>query len=63
MTKELKERNGIRVRELVRRTGWAHAQVNAELNRLAGVERLDEATLRQLERRVSEADKWLTSLA
>jgi len=58
--KDLKERNGLRVRELVRSTGWAHAQVNSELNRLAGIDRIDEATLAQLERRIAEADKWLT---
>lgn len=45
--------------ELVRVTGWGHAQVNRELNRLAGIERIGEATLAQLETRHSAGRKWL----
>lgn len=45
--------------ELVRVTGWGHAQVNRELNRLAGIDRIGEATLAQLEARHSEGRKWL----
>ena len=45
--------------ELVRATGWGHAQVNRELNRLAGITRIDEATLAQLEARHEAGRKWL----
>ena len=55
----VRQANGDIVVELVRATGWGHAQVNRELNRLAGVERVGEATLVQLERRLSEARGWL----
>lgn len=47
--------------ELVRATGWGHAQVNRELNRLAGIERIGEATLAQLEARYSAGCRWLRS--
>jgi superfamily II DNA or RNA helicase len=56
---ELREANAKVARELVRRTGMTHAQVNAELNRLSGVRRVSEATLDQLERRAAAAEKWL----
>ena len=42
---------------LVRRTGQTHAQVNAELNRLSGVGRISEATVRQLEKRLEVAER------
>lgn len=45
--------------ELVRATGWGHAQVNRELNRLAGVERIGEATLAQLQSRHDAGRRWL----
>jgi len=45
--------------ELVRVTGWGHAQVNRELNRLSGIERVGSATLGQLERRLEEGRRWL----
>ncbi len=45
--------------ELVRATGWGHAQVNRELNRLAGIDRIGEATLVQLEARHAAGRKWL----
>ncbi len=45
--------------ELVRATGWGHAQVNRELNRLAGIERIGNATLAQLEARHTAGRKWL----
>ena len=47
------------VRELVRSTGWSHPNVNAELNRLAGIRKTSEATLEQLERRLEHGRKWL----
>jgi superfamily II DNA or RNA helicase len=57
--KELREANAKVARELVRRTGLTHAQVNAELNRLSGVRRVSEATIDQLVRRLAAADTWV----
>ena len=36
-----------------------HAEVNAELNRHAGIRRVTEATTEQLERRLRAAEAWL----
>jgi superfamily II DNA or RNA helicase len=55
----LREENARVARELVRRTGLTHAQVNAELNRLTGIRRVSEATLDQLQSRVGAGDRWL----
>jgi superfamily II DNA or RNA helicase len=55
----LRDRNAEVARELVRVTGWAHAQVATELNRLAGIRRISEATHGQLERRIDEGQRWL----
>jgi superfamily II DNA or RNA helicase len=60
--KLLRDENAKVARELVRRTGLTHAQVNAELNRLSGVRRVAEATLDQLQRRVDAGDKWLAKI-
>ncbi len=56
---DLRQRNADISMELVRSTGWGHAQVNRELNRLAGIERIGDATLAELERRLAEARSWL----
>jgi superfamily II DNA or RNA helicase len=58
----LRTENATVARELVRRTGWTHRQVNAELNRLSGVRRVSEATIDELERRVRAADRWLAKI-
>jgi len=50
--------NGI-ARSLARVTGWSHAKVNAELNRLTGLERVTEATVAQLEARLRHGERWL----
>jgi superfamily II DNA or RNA helicase len=55
----LRTSNTSLVRDLARRTGMTHAQVNAELNRLAGLKRIGDATSDQLERRLSHARKWM----
>ncbi len=55
----LRYANAEYAKALVQRTGMAHAAVNAELNRMAGVNRIAEATIEQLERRVRVAEKWL----
>ena len=57
----LRDANADVARELVRRTGLTHAQVNGELNRRAGITRIAEATLEQLERRLRMADRWMTT--
>ena len=57
--KRLRDANAESARALVHRTGLAHAHVNAELNRMAGVSRIAEATVEQLERRLRVAEKWL----
>jgi hypothetical protein len=57
--KHLRDATAKVARELARRAGLTHAQVNAELNRLSGVRRVSEATIEQLERRLAAADRWL----
>jgi hypothetical protein len=57
--KQLRDATAKVARELARRAGLTHAQVNAELNRLSGVQRVSEATVAQLERRFVAADRWL----
>jgi superfamily II DNA or RNA helicase len=57
--RRVRDANAELVLELVRHTGWGHAQVNRELNRLAGIDRVSEATLAQLERRLAEGRRWL----
>jgi superfamily II DNA or RNA helicase len=59
---ELRLRNAEAARELVRFTGRGHAWVNSELNRRSSVRKVDEATLQQLERRATAAEKWLADL-
>jgi superfamily II DNA or RNA helicase len=58
----LRARNADRARHLVSVTGWSHAQVNAELNRLAGIRRVSEATVGELRERADAADRWLRRL-
>jgi superfamily II DNA or RNA helicase len=58
----LRLENSERARDIARRTGLTHAQVNAELNRISGVGRVSEATVAQLERRLGQADRWLARL-
>jgi hypothetical protein len=58
----LRLENSERARDIARRTGLTHAQVNAELNRLSSVGRVSEATVAQLERRLAQADRWLARL-
>jgi hypothetical protein len=60
-----KERDRLRrvnndlTRELVDLTGRPHSQVNAELNRRAGIAKVSEATIMQLNRRSRAAEEWL----
>lgn len=56
---QLRLANADIARELVRRTGLTHAQVNVELNRISGVRRVSEATIDQLARRLRGGERWL----
>jgi superfamily II DNA or RNA helicase len=58
----LRARNAELARAIARVSGLAHAHVNVELNRLAGVRRITEATVDQLDRRARAADAWLAKL-
>ncbi|HET9444369.1 MAG TPA: hypothetical protein VFO65_13650, partial [Acidimicrobiales bacterium] len=55
----LREANAAKARLIARHTGMTHAKVNAELNRVAGLNRISEGTVDQLERRLQKADAWL----
>lgn len=59
----LRDANAAAVSEIARLTGGTHAQVNAELNRMVGVQRIGEATLEQLERRREQAHRWLSRIS
>ena len=56
---ELRDRNSLIAKRLVDLTGWAHARVQAELNRLAGITAVGSATNDQLERRARHGETWL----
>lgn len=58
----LRAGNADRAKAIARLTGQKHAQVNAELNRLAGIRSISEATVSQLESRLRHADAWLRRL-
>ena len=58
----LRDANAAAAADIARRTGWPHARVNAELNRLAGVRRITEASVEQLERRLRRAQAWRSQL-
>jgi len=55
----LRATNTSLARELARWTGMTHAQVNAELNRLVGLQRIGDATADQLDRRLTHARRWM----
>jgi superfamily II DNA or RNA helicase len=57
----LREKNSELARDLVFATGHSHSHVNAELNRRAGIRRISEASIKQLERRLEIARAWLSS--
>ena len=60
--KQLRAMNVSRAKQLSRRVGMTHSEVNAELNRRIGIRRVTEATQDQLQRRVRAADAWLRRL-
>lgn len=59
--RHLRHLNAARAADLVHHANLSHASVNAELNRLAGITRITEATESQLERRLAAAERWLNS--
>jgi superfamily II DNA or RNA helicase len=58
----LREQNLAIAKRLIDITGWSHARLQKELNRLAGVISVGSATNDQLERRLRHADSWLQRL-
>lgn len=58
----LRAYNADRAKMIVQLSGLGHANVNGELNRLAGVQRISEATVGQLQARLAHADRWLQRL-
>ncbi|MDA8298337.1 MAG: DEAD/DEAH box helicase family protein [Actinomycetota bacterium] len=59
---ELRRANLEVARAIARSTGRSHAEVNAELNRLAGLTSVREATADQLRRRLEHAARWQARL-
>ncbi len=59
---ELRTRNAHVAKRLVDVTGWSHARVQGEMNRLAGVTRVASATSDQLARRLRYGESWLRRL-
>jgi superfamily II DNA or RNA helicase len=59
---ELRAANADLAMDLVRFTGLSHREVNGRLNRLAGLQRITEASLDQLRKRADQAERWLASL-
>ena len=55
---ELRLRNMELAKTLVDTTGWGHAKVQAELNRLAGITSVGSATNSELERRIRYGESW-----
>jgi superfamily II DNA or RNA helicase len=55
----LRDANASAARELAHVTGLTHAQVNGQLNREVGLQRVSEATVDQLDRRLRAAERWL----
>lgn len=60
--KELRDFNSDRVRTIARLTGLSHAQVNGDLNTRAGIARVSETTIPELEKRLRCADAWIDEL-
>jgi superfamily II DNA or RNA helicase len=59
---DLRTRNADVAKRLVDLTGWNHARVQGEMNRLAGVGSVASATIDQLERRLRYSESWLRRL-
>jgi len=59
---DLRDKNSDRVREIVGRTGLGYPEVNMRLNRESGVDRITEATISALTRRLAVADRWIDTV-
>lgn len=59
---DLRTRNADVAKRLVDLTGWGHARIQGEMNRLAGVTKVSTATVDQLERRLRYSESWLRRL-
>ncbi len=59
---QLRKDNAALVQHLVAVTGKSHREVNGELNRMAGVRKITEATSEQLSRRLTAGEKWVRTL-
>jgi len=59
---KLRKENAELVAHLVAVTGRSHREVNGELNRLAGVRKVTEATADQLQRRLVAGERWVRTL-
>ena len=57
--RELRQANADRVQMLVHLTGQDHKRVNARLNEEAGINKIADATVADLERRLQRADRWI----
>jgi superfamily II DNA or RNA helicase len=59
---DLRTRNADVAKRLVDLTGWNHARVQAEMNKLAGIAKVATATSEQLERRLRYSESWYRRL-
>jgi superfamily II DNA or RNA helicase len=59
---KLRKDNAALVAHLVAITGRSHREINGELNRLAGVRKVTEATADQLQRRLVAGERWARTL-
>lgn len=62
MKDDLRTRNAHIAKRLVDVTGWGHARVQSEMNKLAGVRSVSSATNEQLARRLRYSESWLRRL-
>jgi superfamily II DNA or RNA helicase len=60
--RRLRDLNATLAGELAHVTGLTHAQVNAELNRRAGIRRVTEATTAQLKARADAGRRWFDTI-
>ncbi len=59
---QMRQRNADLARVLARRANLDHRAVNAELNKKAGIRRIADATVEDLERRLRVGERWLAGL-
>jgi superfamily II DNA or RNA helicase len=60
--RDLRTANADLAMHLVRFTTLSHREVNGRLNRLVGIQRIDQASLDELRRRADQAERWIASL-